>query len=247
MSEDQAELRTLIEKAPLLPKIWTSEVLKEYLLSQSKGQEFLLPLEEFPEEIELSHDWHEVLNTMRQGTNHDGIERVALVGFNSSHRAIYLPNFKMAAGVLDKSSGVITDYGEGQAVNPTLIELQRIFASKKGIEGFSGLLHSHPPDSSLFSPIFDLFGEHRLSAGDLYIALKGYYGNLMGVADGPINSFAFKTKESIIPRDDHETFYRLWEQEPRIRNLDQVIAQKYKLALYRGNKNQSLKRVSLKK
>lgn len=82
-----------------------------------------------------------------------------------------------------------------------------------------------------------------IAAGDLYHPLKSSFGPMIGVADGELNSFAFRTRESINPQDSNDKFYDLWEREPQPRNLDRVIAEKYKLALYKGSVNKPLKRI----
>ncbi|MBI2405563.1 hypothetical protein HYV21_00715 [Candidatus Microgenomates bacterium] len=217
-----------------LPKKWDYETFKEYLLSQPRGKEFLLPLNEFPEEIELSEYWHKAFNAMREKTVKDQIERVAVVGYNLAQRVILLPTEKVVE--------IPWQWERNAPVAQAAVDLQKVFAIAHGAEGFLGYLHSHPSyDINILN--FRL-RTGRLSAGDLYNALRGYDGPMIGVAAGGINSLAFKTRESIVPRDGHEKFYDLWEGEPQPRNLDVVIAQKYRLALYKGDSNQVLKRIA---
>jgi hypothetical protein len=236
MSLDPPEIEVNQESGPVLGSKWDYSTFKEYLFSQTRGKEFILPLAEFPDEIEISQDWHNTLNTMRDGSNQDKVERVAIPGYNTQKRALYLPNEHVTV----KSFGEF-ERGGVQSVHPKLIEMQLIFAKANHIEGSVGILHSHPPHASILGKPISL--GPRLSAGDLYIVLGGHYGSLMGVAAGSINSFAFRTRESILPRDTQDTFYDLWEREPQIPNLDQVLAEKLKIALYKGDKDGSLKRV----
>lgn len=119
--------------------------------------------------------------------------------------------------------------------------MQILLARSKGIKGFVGALHSHPPKEIRLIDFILRTG--RLSAGDLYSALTSGYGPMVGVADGYINSFAFRTRNSITPTMSQEQFYDMWEGEPQPNNVDVVIAEKYKLALYKGSLNHSLKRV----
>jgi len=201
-----------------------TKLLRNILYPQAKGKEYLLPLNDFPEEIDLDLEWHKILNLMRDKTGKDQIERVALVPFNLTHRAIYLPTERIAA--------IPWQWERNAPVAQAAIDIQKASARQKGAEGFVGVLHSHPPhDIGVLN--FKL-KTGRLSAGDLYLALRG-------------NSFAFRTRESISPRDSHDTFYDLWERDPQPWNLDRVIAEKYKLALYKGNKNGVLKQISPRK
>ncbi len=238
MSIEPPELELAKERPPQPPKRWDYETFKEYLLAQARGKEFLLPLNEFPEEIELSSKWHDVLNTMRNKTNKDSVERVGLVGYNLDQRAIYLPDKKIVEipWTWERNAPVSTD----------AINIQRAQVMIQGAEGLTGVLHSHPPHD--INVLGFRIKTGRLSAGDLYdILAVDTYGPMIGVATGAINSLAFRTRESIIPRDDHKTFYDLWEGDPQLENLDEVIAQKYNIALYKGEKDGTLKRTYPKK
>lgn len=238
MSITSPESETRKEKGPVLPSKWDYETFKQFLLSQVRGKEFLMPLAEFPEEIELSEDWHNVLNILRDKTNKDQIERVAILGYNLNNRALYLPTEDVVE--------VPWSWEKNAPVAQTAVNFQRSLAITRGIDASAmGFLHSHPPDIHMLGlPIHISTG--RLSAGDLYHPLAGL-ATVAGVADGPINSLAFRTKESVVPRESATAFYDLWEGDPQHRNLDVLIAQKYKLALFKGNINGSLKRTSPKK
>src|SRR5579872_6358756 len=71
---------------------WTYEHFKDFLLAQARGEEFLPSINQYPTEIQIDLTWHQVLNTMREGTREDEIERVAMVGYNLDKRGIYLPS-----------------------------------------------------------------------------------------------------------------------------------------------------------
>lgn len=67
---------------------------------------------------------------------------------------------------------------------------------------------------------------------------------MIGVADGGINSFAFKTRQSIVPRQSEDAFYHFWDRGGRYpSNPDVTIANQFKLALHKGGINQPLKRI----
>lgn len=237
MSIDPPEFQKEIKH--ILPKKWDYNTFRDYLLSQARGNEFFLRYDEYPEEIELNKDWHEVLNSLRDGATDDGIERVALVGFNQTTRSIYLPNKQLA-----KLSWGKFEHDGHQVVNPILEVIQKGRFFSKGIEGSIGVLHSHPPVLKIGKIVINFGQRGRLSAGDLFIPLSTTNGQMIGVADGSINSLAFRTRESILTRESHSKFYDLWEGDPQPKELDILIAKKYKLALYRGKVNGSLKRVA---
>lgn len=233
MSANPPETELQLENGPPITKKWDYETFKEYLLSQARGRDFLLPIEEFPEHIELSDDWHGVLNAMRAKTKKDKIERVALTGHNLQQRALYLPTERVVE--------VPWQWERDAPVSRQAIEVQRAFAKTQGADGFVGILHSHPPKDI---PVLErIIKNGRLSAGDLHIALTGFYGSMIGVADGKINSFAFKTRSSVVPSEGQDYFYDLWEGKPQPKKVDELISQKYNLALYKGGVNSVLKRV----
>ena len=233
MDTKPPETELHFEKGPTLTKRWDYATFREYLLSQARGKDFLLPIAEFPTEIDLNANWHGVLSAMREKTNKDQIERVGLVGYNLAQRSLYLPSEKVAK--------VPWQWERNTHVARQAIEIQRSFARSKGAEGLVGILHSHPPmDTKMLG--FQI-RNGRLSAGDLYIGLRGYYGPMVGVADGGINSLAFKTRQSIVPRDDFEKFVDLWERDPQPKKLDELLAQKYNVALYKGGVNDVLRRI----
>lgn len=216
----------------LKEKIWSYNDYRDYLLAISRGEHFLLLLDQYPKEIELSKGWHETLNTMRNGTNKDKTEHVSVVAFSQTARTIYLPS--------GNASG-----WEPHQVNPLATMLQIIMAKlDPRIEGYRGMLHSHPSrDTKIFGISLP---QGRLSAGDIHIALTSPEIFFVGVADGGINSLAFRTRDSIKPSVPQDKFYDLWEREPQLSHLDILLTEKYKLALYKGGINQPLKRVSPK-
>lgn len=212
---------------------WNYEQFKEYLMALAEGQQFLLPLNQYPSEFELSKDWHNVLNTMRNGTNRDRVERVALVGFNRIRRMLYL------------SDGTAHGWEKDAPVGELALFLLKVKAGLQDIQGFVGILHSHPPrDLRLLG--LTLLREGGLSQGDLYNALVSSYGPFIGVADGGRNVFAFKTRDSIEPKESFAAFHNKPHLKSNILNNDTAIAQQYKLALYVGVPNGNLRRVSPK-
>lgn len=241
MSEATTKGEVKTELTPALPNKWDYDTFKEYLLSQARGEKFLLPLNDFPLEIELNEDWHRSFNVMRDASNRDNIERVGLVGFSLKRRAVFLPRDEVAMRQLGDF-----EWNGVNAVNPALEEWQKLTAPASGVEGFVGVLHSHPPDMIVLGRSFNIL-RGRLSAGDIFCVLKGDE-SLIGVADGRTNSIAFKTRESIKLIGSQKDFYDHWEGDLLSSfDLDEVLADKYKLALYRGNVNGNLKRSHPKK
>ncbi|OGD92666.1 hypothetical protein A2697_02575 [Candidatus Curtissbacteria bacterium RIFCSPHIGHO2_01_FULL_41_44] len=234
MLVEPPEKEVRLEKAPLPSNKWDYQTFKEYLLAQARGREFLLPLNEFPREIEFFEDWHRTFNRMRDATEQDDIERVALVGYRLKQRAIYLPNEHVVARTARKF-----ERGGYRPVDPILTLIQQLSSFAEGLDDSIGILHSHPIEK-VFG--LRLFGG-RLSAGDLHIVLRSACGSMIGVADGRVNSIAFKTRESVVPGDPQDKFYDLWEKEPQPQKLDELLAQKYNIALYKGAINGVLKRV----
>ncbi|MCR4325129.1 MAG: hypothetical protein NUV69_05610 [Candidatus Curtissbacteria bacterium] len=233
MALEPSETQPKLEKSPTPPTEWDYPTFKEYLLSQARGKEFLLPITAFPAEIDLNAEWHGVLNAMRDKTNKDDIERVGLAGYNLTQRSLYLPSERVAE--------VPSQWEKNSHVARDAIVIQRSLARSRGAEGLVGILHSHP--QRVTRPFGFRINRGRLSAGDLYIALTGHYGPMVGVTAGDMNSLAFKTQQSVVPTDDFEKFVDLWERDPQPKKLDELLAQKYNIALYKGQVNGVLKKV----
>lgn len=248
---------------------WNYHLFREYLLSLTRGKDFLLPVDQYPNAIELSNDWHEVLDKMRTDSR-DGHERWALIGYKEDRRGIYLPTIA-AKGLPDHVPAEV------------MLEERDRAKVKAGITGLLGDLHSHPKGlvkdiwGASFEDLFDeLFKEDSeiaiFSAGDLYcMVIPGSFNLMRGVVQGRENLFAFRTRESTdlgisqnVFRQD--AFEKYWYEKNRFRYLGNVknfgvrriqaltshadpwnvntgIAERHKLVLYKGSSGANLTKV----
>jgi hypothetical protein len=255
--------KALIKSTPESPQPipgWDYETYREYLLALSRGREFLLPIEEYPQRIELSQPWHEAFNGIRANPK----EGWFLVGYEEGQRRLVLP--RIAENGLSHSV-------PARAMMAGL-EKARV---KAGITDMVGDVHSHP------RPLTDVRwhiptgvtsdGAGAFSLGDLYGLL--YYLNeqrpadpkrsLMFVAEGNENIAAFATRGSLkMVKNDfsgsYENFASQWygrygwrfvergpeavgggeyavpirSDAPKIWQINKGVAHHYQLALYRG-------------
>src|SRR3989344_519830 len=170
-----------------VPDTWNYSLFKDYLLALSRGKDFILPLEQYPREIELSQEWHKILNSMRDRTAKTRVEHVALIATSKRMRSILLPS--------TPASGWSSHHVHPLA---TQIQITRARLDPR-IDGYIGLFHSHPPQDIGFFRFKIPMG--RLSAGDLHIVLTSPSILAIGVTDGIRNSLAFRTRESITPSE----------------------------------------------
>lgn len=258
MDEEVGKPRIIVRElnkteSPPTPEVWDYETFREYLLALTRGKDFLLPREDYPTRIQLSDDWHGLLNGMRQESR-DGKERFALVGFKDDHRAIYLPR----TTALGESTFV-----PGEVILKTIEQAKR----QAGITELVGDIHSHP--NGWWKKIHDMqniilkpFGGdlHAFSPGDLYcMVLPDLYLPMIGLAESDRNLFAFRTKQSeMVPGNelgfDQDKFDQHWAKQfglkivtvgkakvaltlnPRSNpwEVDKAIAQRHGLVLYKG-------------
>lgn len=257
---------TLENKKTTLPERWTYDYFREYLLSLTRGSEFTLPQEAFPLVIELSRDWHTVLNTIREETSKDEIERWAGIGFKEDRRSLYLPIFP-AKG--------LHDIIPGELITKELEKMQSEF----GMTAIIGDIHSHPQklprDTSVTHIEKPLEG--TFSVYDLYCAVKPSNPlQVMGLVDGYENVFSFRSKGSVMEDlrrrflfpTNQEDFAKYWyelngyryekSQEdtngyavrqvpnpPSHWEICKQIAQRHRLVLYKGSENGDLRKINL--
>lgn len=239
-----------------IPREWNSSLWHEYLLSLSRGENAVLPNEQYPDSIELNTEWHTILNQLRAETQNDMIERYVPVGYKDDRRTLYVPR----------------SYPTG---NPDCIPVwlamhMNWIAKQEGIEGLSGSIHSHPRK---FTDIQRRFWKPSpqvgvFSAQDFYALLSSddNQGQFSGVVDGTDNLIMFKSKEThdLLDKFTHNetTFADYWFKkygltpvqngliyQPKAAPLDTQIqmnndiASTYKLAYYHGTENEKLKRI----
>ncbi len=203
---------------------WTYEQFREYLLSLTRGKEFLLSSEEYPEKIQLSKDWQEILDNMRKESA-DGYERWALIGFKADRRSLYLPEVS-AKGATTHVPGMI------------MLETLDRAKSQFHMVDMVGDIHTHPQTSKAI-----------FSAGDLYtLLISEQYAknNSMIMALGEYEDIiAFKTRDTevvTLPTSvfSQESFEKYWydkngEADQWNVNLD--IATRHKVVLYKGKRD----------
>lgn len=210
-----------------LQRVWNYDQFKNYLLLLSKGSEFTLPCNQYPERIKLSKNWHDILNEMRQESK-DGKERYALIGYKNGSSSLYLPK--------------ITTIGENREIPAEIISAKRKKANQIGISPI-GNIHSHPTASRSSDR-----SNYAFSSSDLYgLLVPAYFTRVAGLAETKINLFVFGTKDtetilspSIFTQDQ---FNKYWaEQKLNSWDTSMAIAQRYKLVIYSGQPNGELKR-----
>src|SRR5579872_4280181 len=116
-------------------RVWTYDHFKEYLLALGRGKQFLLPIDQYPDIIELSNDWHEALEANRRLTTQSGKEHYLTIGFKEVTRSLHLP--------IKPYSGT-----EGMVSSEVKTESQS-HASSAGIDQIIGDVHSHPDQDHL--------------------------------------------------------------------------------------------------
>lgn len=238
--------------------------LREYLLLVArKGRMALESMERFPKKIELSTDWHEMLDVVRRATK-DGKERWALVGVKHEKTALLLPTIP-AVGY--------DSYVPSEVMKKEIDRARDGF----GIVDLVGDVHSHPRDFAERAlqklPVLNQLGlKGQFSAGDYYgMIVPGKARAFMGVVEGGYNLFAFRTKQTQdLPIDpamfNQDSFEKFWYEKFGFRYLGGVekygayravpisgsadsvamnaaIVERHKLVLYQGAEGKDLVRI----
>jgi len=244
--------------------------LKEYLLLlASKGSEGLELINRFPKQIELSSAWHELLNDMKEASQ-DGIERLAVIGFKEDRRRLFLPTIpikgmpeKIPPEELEKEIfRVRNKFGMTDMIGDIHSHPKDLYG---GLRGKFRLAKD-------FIEGINTKGQPHLSAVDLYRVVtssnyQAYPGFLpiIGVVHGNANVFAFKTRETRplpVPPVffNKESFSKYWYEKygfnysrgegitgvkssrANLWAMNIGIAERHKLALYRGRSGGDLVR-----
>lgn len=184
---------------------WQYPYFREYLLALTRGKDFLLPINQYPNKIQLSNQWHETLDRMRRDTL-DGKEKWSLIGFKDDRRSLWLPT----APVTGEASFVGWEHMSKQ------IDRAK---EKEGITELLGDIHTHPSwyEKKIWGPFKKRNSNvARFSAADLYtILLPSRYRPIIGVVEGNDNLFAFRTRSTrtIAPwqyPNNQDEFERYW-------------------------------------
>jgi hypothetical protein len=245
--------------------VWKYTHFREYLLALARDESFLETIDNYPNRLELSADWHKLLNKMRRESE-DLVERYSVVGVDKDGRRLVLQ--------------AIPAVGEPRQVSPTTQEAQKEKAKRQaGVDVFLGDIHSHAEKLSWEYGLSR--GEYNhtaaFSAGDCYCMVGKNTQLVLGLVQGNENLFAFRTRESkaedkldylrfkvnkglsfnkywygksgIIFRKDNKIEKRsVGDGELRIygsdlRKVNFDIASKHKLILYKGRPGEDLVRI----
>lgn len=223
---------------------------REYtLLLGRKGAEALEPINKYPERINLDTAWHGVLNRMRVETKTDGHERYTLISYDESARDFYFPEISVRGEPEEVPASVINE------------EIRKAQTERK-ITSIVGELHTHPIEVP-FSELDLLRLINDKQAQRLFVA---------GVTTNRLNIFAFRTRETVpinkyfdLDKTNIEFFMAHWRKKAGYKlsndgsiiiggsvfanlwRMNLGIAEKHRLALYRGKPNEDLVRVHTEK
>ncbi len=252
-------------KSTTLPEVWSYEYFREYLLSLTRPNrsEFVLPQDQFPKEIDLNKGWHQTLNQMRRESGGDMLERFAGIGFKEDRRGLYLP-ISPAKGMSERvSPEVISKELDRMRARLGIISIVGDLHSHPRILG------ENPPTSSSDNALEGAFSVGDIYRG---VVKLSYFPLIMGVVEGYENIFVFRSKESSKEDIDplimsQENFERYWYEKNGYMylgnikanganraqpvflnakshwNINQQIAQKHRLVLYKGIENGPLIRI----
>lgn len=227
-------------------RVWPYEHFREYLLALGRGKDFLLPLDKYPDIIELSGDWHRTLGENRKLTQERNREHYTTIGFKDIYRSLHLPTQPLS--------------GSEGSVQPRVIKDSFANATRAGIDTILGDVHSHPHTEHLCFSLGDIYG----------IVQPGATEYVRGVVSKDENLFVFKTRETDATKNpaffDRNNFSRFWygingweytgtnpqrgelahpvkKDAPGIWGLNQEIAKRYNLVLYSGDLGKELIKV----
>ncbi len=249
------KLSTAEKPTTTLPDKWDYQTFKDYLLAMSRGKEFRLPMDQMPAEIQLSPEWHETLDTMRDGTAQDGRERWTGIGYKDDKSGLWLRNKPLVS-----ATGSVTS---------NALQFGSIMEQISGKQtGRIGDIHSHPRIKTI-RPLDRLVdsGPGHFSLGDFYTLVhRGSNDSIMGVVDGDDNVFAVRTAQSInTAAKSQKQFQETWMRKnnweflgceddkgemgkpgkgaPNYDKLNKLASKEYGLTLYLGKKDKPLRRI----
>ncbi len=229
---------------------WNYETYREYLLAISRGRDYLLPIEDYPSQIELSSVWHDSFNQIRD-LPHEGW---VLIGYQDGQRRLVMPRVA-EKGLSHSVPSEVMSAGINRAI------------LKAGISDYVGDIHSHPRG------LTRLGNDSAFSVGDIYGLLDSLSEQRPSdprrsgifVAEGNENIAAFGTRGSLervrnSPLGSYEDFATKWysryqwtfistspttgeiaeattPHSPKIWTINKGIAHHYQLSLYKGLAN----------
>lgn len=230
------------------PQVWTYKHFREYLLALGRDRNFLLSIDQYPDLIELSGDWHKTLEDLRIRTHQTffGKEHYSVIGFTEIARKLSLPQ--------------VPSVGTSGTVPSEVVKTARSSAYRAGIDKILGDIHSHPHEDHLLFSLGDLYGMVYPGSTEFVRAIVGTNENL----------FVFKARESTdTGLDDkvltQEGFCKYWYENngyrflgknkngenatrlnknaPTLWGLNLKIAQRHNLVFYSGDATSDLVKV----
>lgn len=241
------------------------------LLLSSKGSEALESINGFPNRIELNQRWHQVLNDLREESQNE-LERLVLIGYKEDRRRVFLPTFSVEGIRKYSYSEIpfeILSREIKRAKNQFGMEdlIGYIHSHPKTLPRFKGLGARIAEFTDKDQPSFSAGDLYWLVAGSPHQRFPKFCP-MIGLVDGLNNIFAFKSRETFPLEDfsrfmDQTDFEKYWYEKfgykyegslnegrcitpiSPVANLWKVnlgIAEKYRLALYKGKPGKDLAR-----
>ena len=220
---------------------WNYEQFRQYLIRLTEGRGALLPVDQYPDKIELSEDWLKVISKMRVDSQ-DGKERHALVGYRPG-------------------GGIILQTLPSQGLSDTVPrevvkEAIKRAREKAGVIGILGTIHSHAVKRLQQRNWWKLRMEDKrhnavFSTEDLYgLLIAEQFSPFEAVVQGNDMLFAFQSRETqglgmpSVAFPQH-VFTAYWHQQfAHDRDMNIEIARRHNLVFYnRAYPGNDLKRV----
>jgi hypothetical protein len=243
-----------------LPDRWDSAYTTEYLLSLARGQEFMLPRNQYPKEIQFNSSWHRLLDNMHAISEKEDVECYAAIGAKEDKRSLYLPKH-----ILRSQKGQV----DHMVIRSTTGSMNLF-----GINHVVADVHTHPRNNpeNTWDKFFSNTPEPRFSAGDLYgLAIRKSGLPMRIVIEGDSNLAVFASKETGYYTLDpnmvsQEQFGKYWYEKNGYKyngissngesvtplsfnatpgpEINQQIADEYKLVIYKGGTHEPLKKIT---
>jgi len=218
---------------------WPAGELRHYLRAlayNTPEKNFCLEKDKFPQQIVLSHAWHEIFNRMRAATAEDAHERWAMIGVNTDRDRLYVSRDFVRA------QKPRSDIDAESMLNKV------VAAFNRQIPHLVGDIHSHPQFG--FRLLEKWLGQDCFSLRDFYSFLyPSEYAPSFGAMFlvGPNeNRVVFRSRETeLLPSAfDEQLFESIWQNRDLFTIRPNIaIARRYRLVLYGGKPGQTLMRL----
>lgn len=192
--------------------IWRYSFFREYVLAAARDNRFIPASKQFPQQIELSCDWHTLFSEMRQNTRAHGNELYVIVASNGA--GLFL--------------GTKPGIGRSDCVPDQLIMGEVAKTNKLvGQDTAIGDIHSHPHSWFRDWKETDGVGKQTYEQGlpsitdvQQLVASENHFFKLFGMVVSPYwNACFFRTKltedisGSALRQEDTLAFEKYWYQE----------------------------------